>query len=129
MSEKKSRPPKREASSPSFEDLRQQRTAFVSTFFKKGAEITDELVRDNERLRTMARKLEGENTALRTQLRSDDAIREALKKIDELEREKDALLSQFSQAEAVTTRFTARYTEIEEELANLANVYVASYQL
>src|SRR4029077_16261451 len=56
-------------------------------------------------------------------------IREALRKIEELEKEKELLLSQFSQAEAVTNRFTARYTEIEEELANLAHLYVASYQL
>ncbi|HEY2514710.1 MAG TPA: GAF domain-containing protein [Polyangiaceae bacterium] len=129
MSEKKSRPPKRAESSPSFEDLRNQRTAFVSTFFKKGAEITEELLRENERLRASIHKLEADNAALRTQLRSDDAIREALRKIDELEKEKDALLNQFSQAEAVTNRFTARYSEIEEELANLANLYVASYQL
>jgi GAF domain-containing protein len=131
MSEKKSRPPKRDESSPSLDgtEMRTQRTAFVSSFFKKGAELTEELLKENERLRTAVRRLEADNAALRTQLRSDDAIREALKKIDELEKEKDALLSQFSQAEAVTTRFTARYTEIEEELANLANLYVASYQL
>jgi GAF domain-containing protein len=129
MSEKKSRPPKRETSSPPFEDIRTQRTAFVSTFFKKGAELTEELLRENERLRAAAHKIEAENAALRTQLRSDDAIREALKKIDELEREKEALLSQFTRVEAVTTRFTTRYSEIEEELANLANLYVASYQL
>jgi len=128
MSEKKSRPPKRAESSPSFDEVRTQRTAFVSTFFKKGAELTEELLRENERLRTGAHKLEAENAALRTQLRSDDAIREALKKI-ELEREKESLLSQFSQAEAVSNRFTTRYSEIEEELANLANLYVASYQL
>src|SRR6202046_5577306 len=88
------------------DDIRTQRTAFVSTFFKKGAELTEELLRENERLRSAAHKLEAENAALRTQLRSDDAIREALKKIDELEREKEALLSQFSQAEAVTSGFT-----------------------
>ena len=129
MSEKKSRPPKRAESSPSFDEVRTQRTAFVSTFFKKGAELTEELLKENERLRANGRKLETENAALRTQLKSDDAIREALKKIDELEREKNALLSQFSQAEAVTSQFTVRYSEIEEELANLANLYVASYQL
>jgi hypothetical protein len=140
MSENKSPPPKRDesvgdlqAASPALEpgapELRSQRTAFVSSFFKKGAELTDELLKENERLRQAARKLEAENAALRTQLRSDDAIREALKKIEELEREKEMLLSQFSQAEAVTNRFTARYSEIEEELANLANLYVASYQL
>jgi hypothetical protein len=129
MSERKSRPPKSAEPTPSFDELRTQRTAFVSSFFKKGAEITEELLKENERLRSAARKLETENAGLRTQLRSDDAIREALKKIEELERDKDALLSQFSQAEAVTNRFTARYTEIEEELGNLANLYVASYQL
>jgi hypothetical protein len=129
MSEKKSRPPKRAESSPSFDEVRTQRTAFVSTFFKKGAELTEELLRENERLRTATRTLESENAALRTQLKSDDAIREALRKIDELEREKEALLSQFSQVEAVSNRFTTRYSEIEEELANLANLYVASYQL
>jgi GAF domain-containing protein len=130
MTEKKSRPPKRaEPSAPSFEEMRQQRSAFVSTFFKKGAELTDELVKENERLRVAARKLETENAALRTQLASDDAIREALRKIENLEREKASLLTQFSQAEAVTTQFTARFSEVEEELANLANVYVASYQL
>jgi GAF domain-containing protein len=129
MSEKKSRPPKRPESPASFDEVRTQRTAFVSTFFKKGAELTEELLRENERLRASALKLESENTALRTQLRSDDAIREALKKIDELEREKEALLSQFSEAEAATSGFSTRYSEIEEELANLANLYVASYQL
>jgi GAF domain-containing protein len=128
MSEKKSRPPKRE-SSPSFDEIRSQRVAFVSTFFKKGAELTEELMKENERLRGELRKLETDNAALRTQLKSDDAIREALKKIEELEREKQALLSQFSQAEAVTSKFSARHFEIEEELANLANLYVASYQL
>ena len=55
MSEKKSRPPKRDESSPSFDgassrpgpgdELRTQRTSFVSTFFKKGAELTDEAAR------------------------------------------------------------------------------------
>ena len=100
MTKKESRPPKRAesgSSPPSFEDhAAAARTAFVSSFFKTGAEITEELVKENERLRAAARQLEAENTVLRTQLKSDDAIREALKKIDELEREKDSLLSQFS---------------------------------
>ena len=72
-------------------------------------------MKENERLRAAARKLETENAALRTQLKSNDAIREALKKIEELEREKDPLVSQFTQAEAVTSQYTTRYTEIEEE--------------
>jgi GAF domain-containing protein len=131
MSEKKSRPPKRaDSASPlNIDDLQKQRDAFVHTFFKKGAEFTEELLKENERLRGQLRKVEQENASLRTQLASDEAIRDALRKIEQLEREKQDLLSQFSAAEAVTTRFTNRYAEIEEELSNLANLYVASYQL
>jgi kynureninase len=131
MTKKESPPPKRSDSSASLssDDLRQQRDAFVHTFFKKGAEFTEELLKENERLRAQARGLEQENAALRTQIKSDEAIRDALHKIEQLERDKESLLSRYSAAEANTTRFTARYSEIEEELANLANLYVASYQL
>jgi GAF domain-containing protein len=130
MTDNKSRPPSRsEAPEAESGELRQQRDAFVHTFFKKGVEFTEELLRENERLRHQVVKVEHENSMLRTQLKSDQAIRDALTKIEQLEREKDDLLSQFNAAEAVTTRFTGRYAEIEEELSNLANLYVASYQL
>ena len=131
MTDKKSRPPRR-SETPSVEpnaELKQQRDAFVHTFFKKGAEFTEELIKENERLRHQVVKIEHENTALRTQLKSDEAIRDLLRKIEQLEQEKQTLLSQFSQQEETTTRYTSRYSEIEEELANLANLYVASYQL
>jgi hypothetical protein len=131
MTDKKSRPPRR-SETPSVDstaELKQQRDAFVHTFFKKGAEFTEELLKENERLRHQVVKLEHENTSLRTQLKSDEAIRDLLRKIDQLEREKEMLLNQFTQQEQVTSRYTVRYAEIEEELANLANLYVASYQL
>src|SRR5438094_285668 len=114
MSEKKSRPPKRvDSGSPlSIDDLRQQRDTCVHTFFKKGAEFTEELLKENARLRTQMIKVEQDNAAVRTQLASDEAIGDALRKIEALEREKQELLSQFTAAEAVTTRFTSRYAEI-----------------
>src|SRR5438445_7893177 len=108
MTDKKSRPPRR--SEPSIDpsvELKQQRDAFVHTFFKKGAEFTEELLKENERLRNQMRKVEQENATLRTQLASDEAIRDALRKIEQLEKEKQEILSQFSAAEAVTTRFTS----------------------
>ena len=141
MTDKKSRAPGARseseggvtATSPPLADasgeLKQQRDAFVHTFFKKGAEFTEELIHENERLRMHAVKLEHENAALRTQLKSDEAIKDALKKIEELENEKDRILSQYNAVEADTSSFTNRYAEIEEELSNLANLYVASYQL
>jgi chromosome segregation ATPase len=110
-------------------DLKTKRDTFVNTFFKKGAELTDELIRENERLRRAQVDLDNENSALKTQLRSDDAIRDLLRKIEHLERDKQFLLSTVHEQEAISTRFSSRFAEMEEELANMANLYVASYQL
>jgi hypothetical protein len=109
--------------------LKTQRDSFVHTFFKKGAEFTEELMRENERLRKALGDLEGENASLRTQLASDEAIRDLLRKIASLEREKSTLLSHVHEAEAVSTRFLSRHAQIEEELSNLASLHVASYHL
>jgi GAF domain-containing protein len=109
--------------------LKVQRDSFVHTFFKKGAEFTEELLGENERLRRALAEVESANTSLRTQLASDEAIRDLLRKIDALEREKKALLSHVHEAEAVSTRFGNRHAQIEEELSNLASLHVASYHL
>jgi hypothetical protein len=109
--------------------LKVQRDSFVHTFFKKGAEFTEELLHENERLRKTLGEVETENASLRTQLASDEAIRDLLRKIDALEREKSALLSHVHEAEAVSTRFLNRHAQIEEELSNLASLHVASYHL
>jgi GAF domain-containing protein len=110
-------------------ELKKERDSFIQTFFKKGAQFTQELVNENSRLRHRVGELEQEATRLRAQLASDDAIREALKKIEALEREKKALLSRFEEAEAASSKWVDQYTEVEGELANFANLYVASYQL
>jgi hypothetical protein len=109
--------------------LKVQRDSFVHTFFKRGAEFTEELMHENERLRKSVAEVESENAALRTQLASDEAIRDLLRKIDSLEKEKAALLSHVHEAEAVSTRFLNRHAQIEEELSNLASLHVASYHL
>lgn len=70
--------------------------------FNKGKEFTEELLRENERLRYRLGNLEGE-------------VRDLQERFQEVEQEnKD---------------FASRYVEIEEQNNNLASLYVASYQL
>jgi hypothetical protein len=110
-------------------ELKEKRDAFLHSFFKRGAELSDELVQENRRLREQLTKLETDNAELRTQLASDRAIRDLLKKIDQLEHEKQRLLSEVHEHEEITGRITNRFTEIESELESFANLYVASFQL
>jgi len=97
--------------------------------FKKGAEFTQELLRENERLRYTIVQLQetAPKTAL-TGVPGEEATR-LLRQIEELEREKAAIMERIRQVEAENQDFAARYVEIEAENNNLANLYIASYQL
>ncbi len=116
-------------SDPPLPELKKETDSFIHTFFQKGAQFTQDLVNENSRLRHRVGELEQEAAMLRAQVASDDAIRELLKKIEALEREKRTLLSRFEEAEAASSRWLDQYAEVEGELANFANLYVASYQL
>jgi hypothetical protein len=131
MSEKKargSRKSDRPAAAVAAE-LKEKRDAFLHSFFKRGAELSDELVAENRRLREQIGALEGENAELKTQLASDRAIRDLLKKIDHLEKEKARLLSTVHEQEEITGQITNRFAQVEGELESFANLYVASFQL
>jgi hypothetical protein len=131
MTDKKPRGPRRsDRPGPGIAaELKEKRDAFLQTFFKRGAELTDELVHENKRLRDQLTSLEEQNASLRTQLASDRAIRDLLIKIDELEKEKARLLSTMHEQEEITGRISNRFAEIESELESFANLYVASFQL
>ncbi len=131
MTDKKPRGPRRsDRPGPGIAaELKEKRDAFLQTFFKRGAELTDELVRENKRLQEQISSLEEQNASLRTQLASDRAIRDLLVKIDELEKEKARLLSTMHEQEEITGRISNRFAEIESELESFANLYVASFQV
>lgn len=96
--------------------------------FKKGEEFTQELLKENERLRYKIVKLEED---LRASKKGSDNSQAKLlmDTITQLEEEKNYLTSRFREVEAENKDFAARYVEVEEENNNLANLYVASYQL
>ena len=123
--ETRSRSPDSDAPAP---DLKTERDEFLKKF-SRGSQLTEDFLKEHERMQTRLQDLESENAGLRAKVEADQAVRELLKKIDRLESEKSELVSRFHQAEAITTEFTARVQEVESEFANLANLFVASNQL
>ncbi len=111
------------------EDLKRERDAFIEQFFRKGAQFTEDLLSEHKRLSERIAELEAENSKLRAHLASDTAMRDLLKKIEQLEQEKGELLQRSTQMEAVTSKYSVRFAEVEDELANLANLHVATSQL
>lgn len=111
------------------EDLKKERDAFIEQFFRKGAQFTEDLLTEHKRLSDRITELEAENSKLRAHLASDTAMRDLLKKIEQLEQEKGELLQRSTHMEAVTSKYSVRFAEVEDELANLANLHVATSQL
>src|SRR4051812_41155409 len=92
--------------------------------FNKGKEFTEELLRENQRLRFRVAQLETEQSGLTAE--ELDRLRQQVAALAEENRQMQQL---YQQVEERNKDFANRYTEIEEQNNNLANLYVASYQL
>lgn len=116
-------------------DLVESKREFIETFFKRGAEFTEELMRENEKLRFRVVQLEEERRALAASAHSTTpaagagALKELVARIEQLEAERESLMSRFSGVEKLNHDIYERYHDIERENNNLANLYVASFQL
>jgi transcriptional regulator with GAF, ATPase, and Fis domain len=97
--------------------------------FKKGAEFTHELLKENERLRFRLLQIEEKSRSGGEIPTSTDEINRLKERISELEREKADILGRKEQIEKENQDFAERYVEVETENNNLANLYIASYQL
>ena len=99
--------------------------------FKKGADFTQELLKENERLRFKVVQLEEENRLVKMSGAggSDKLAAELNKKLQSLKDEMNKLMERHRSVEAENKDFANRYLEIENENNNLANLYVASFQL
>lgn len=94
--------------------------------FKKGAEFTQDLLKENERLRYRMVELE---EAVRSKGGGEVPAKALEEKVKKLEEEKEEILQRIREVEAENQDFANRYVEVEEENNNLANLYIASYQL
>jgi len=110
-------------------DLARERETFVRSFLKKGVEYTELLLRENEEIRRELAGVRAENARLRAQVASDDAIRDLLRKIEGLEAERNALVQRSHELEESRRNFDARQAESEQEVNDLANLYIATVQL
>ena len=97
--------------------------------FLKAKEFTEELMRENERLRFKVANLQSSTPAPLAAGPPDDRVRELTGRIRELEGRLAELEARYRKVEEENKEFADRYIEIEEQNNNLANLYVASYQL
>lgn len=93
--------------------------------FNKGKEFTEELLRENQRLRYRLASLETEHAAAPP----PDEVQRLREQISQLTEENRRIQQRFREVEEENKDFAHRYIEIEEQNNNLANLYVASYQL
>ena len=92
--------------------------------FNKGKEFTEELLRDNQRLRYRVAELETEQSGL-----SAEELERLRDQVRALAEENQRMQERYLEVEEENKDFASRYMEIEEQNNNLANLYVASYQL
>lgn len=111
------------------EDLQRKAEEFMA-LFRKGADFTKELLRDNERLRRHLVTVEDrQSSAAQSDTEWAKLRSELLGRIQSLEEEKQDVLERLRAVEEENRQFASRYLEVEEENNNLANLYISSFQL
>lgn len=106
-----------------------ERESFMRTYLKKGFELTEELMQENQKLRSELAQLQSDNARLYAQIASEDAIRELLNTIETLEKERNALIERSQELKRASEKYEDRNLQIEAELNDLTNLYVAAFQL
>lgn len=94
--------------------------------FNKGKEFTEELLRENQRLRY---RLAAVENATATPPAVQEEVIRLRDEIQQLVEENRRIQQRYREVEEENKDFANRYIEVEEQNNNLANLYVASYQL
>jgi nitrate/nitrite-specific signal transduction histidine kinase len=106
------------------------RSEEFAQLFSRGARFAQELIEENRRLREQIMRFEESQHQAALDPRDWDKRREELLfRIESLETEKQTVLDRLEQLEQENRYFAQRQLEVEEENNNLANLYVASFQL
>jgi nitrate/nitrite-specific signal transduction histidine kinase len=98
--------------------------------FLKAKEFTEELLKENERLRFKVARLESTGGQGAAEAGTpDERVKELSGRVRQLEERLAEVETRYRKVEDENKEFADRYIEIEEQNNNLANLYVASYQL
>ncbi len=92
--------------------------------FKKGAEFTQGLLKENERLRFRVLELEQQHAKMPAV-----ELQQLRERLEQSESEKREILDKIGSVEQENLDFSNRYAEVEAENNLLANLYITSYQL
>jgi len=109
----------------SSDDPSQSKSNEFFQMFSKAKEFTEELMKENERLRFKVARLETSSSTGSP----DDRVKELNERIRDLEEKLAETEARYRKVEEENKEFADRYIEIESQNNNLANLYVASYQL
>ena len=96
----------------------------VLQIFKRGAKFTEELLKENERLRYQVAQLETQGDT-----EEESVIRELVDKVARLEEEHQAVSHRFAEVERANQDYARRFEEVEQENNKLLNLFIVTYQL
>lgn len=112
----------------------ERETKFIE-IFEESKRFTEEILRENEKLRMLVASLRGENTELESRYgkievpRLHDRIRQLEQEVAELRRVNQEQREQFSSVEEENSEFAERYVKVERQYSDLIHLYVSSYRL
>ncbi|HEX8618105.1 MAG TPA: GAF domain-containing protein [Thermoanaerobaculia bacterium] len=97
--------------------------SFVDRVTDDTRRYAQQLLQENQRLRELAVELESDRDHLREQLRR------ATDELGQRQEREQKLAARLAEAERSGATFWEQYLQVEQQHTNLANLYVASYQL
>lgn len=97
--------------------------SFVDRVTDDTRRYAQQLLQENQRLRELAVELESDRDHLREQLRR------ATEELNQRQAREQSLAERLSEAERSGATYWEQYLQVEQQHTNLANLYVASYQL
>lgn len=96
---------------------------YVSRVKEDTRRVVHELMAENQKLRSLAAAADRENRLLQ------DDLKTLTRELEQYQREKSALSVQLDEMERDSSRYAQEFAQIEKRTADLANLYVSSYQL